>query len=87
MLPSAIHWNTQLKQATEWIKIGNKAWKKQVEHIGFSYYGVKLETLSEDAGKKDPPTPEEMGGDTGMYGEVTLAKLGDVLKVTQEVFS
>lgn len=35
--------NTQLKQATEWIKIGNKAWKKQVEHIGFSYYGVKVD--------------------------------------------
>ncbi|KYO37307.1 hypothetical protein Y1Q_0014618 [Alligator mississippiensis] len=43
-----------------------------------------FETLSDDAG---PAVPDIMGVDTGIHGEETLPKLGDALKLTQEVCS
>ncbi|XP_059574720.1 fibrous sheath-interacting protein 2-like [Alligator mississippiensis] len=43
-----------------------------------------FKTPSEDAG---PAVPDDMGVNTGMHGEATLPKLGDALKVTQEVCS
>ncbi|KYO35134.1 hypothetical protein Y1Q_0001021 [Alligator mississippiensis] len=37
----------------------------QAQDIEDSLYTCEFKTMSEDAGKKDPPVPEEIGVDTG----------------------